>query len=158
MYKAWIWQRGESVSVLSFILSQVTWQHWQFHKHFRWRLLHLQVSVSSSGPFPWPYVPSLPMSVEPSMMVHQPGELLWAQITWLFSIQVLPLTDQPCDWAHACAGTSIRMAQGQEQTTGGEGRLPKPNSSRYVLSFSCATIITVICHRETLNPWKKIAV
>lgn len=46
---------------------------------------------------------------------------------------------------------------GWEQATRGEGRLPKPSSSRYILSFSLA-MITVICLREILNLWKKIAV
>lgn len=46
---------------------------------------------------------------------------------------------------------------GWEQATSGEGRLPKPSSSRYILSFSLA-MITVICLREILNLWKKIAV
>lgn len=76
-------------------------------------------------------------------------------MTWLFLIQVLPLAGEPCDCTHACAGTTIEMARGQEQAPGGEGRLPKPSSSRCVLSVSGA-IITVVCHGETLNPWKKI--
>lgn len=49
------------------------------------------------------------------------------------------------------------LGWGWEQATRGEGRLPKPSSSRYILSFSLA-MITVICLREILNLWKKIAV
>lgn len=98
------------------------------------------------------------MSVEPSVGYRQPGGLLAPQMTWLFLIQVLPLADSPCDCTHAGAGTSLGMARGQEQAAGGEGRLPKPSSSRDVLSFPCAALLTVICLRETLNPWKKVAV
>lgn len=46
----------------------------------------------------------------------------------------------PCDGTHACAGTTAGMARGQEQATGGEGRLPKPSSSRDVLSFFLCNI------------------
>lgn len=52
----------------------------------------LQRSIPTAVCHQW-LCPGLPVSAEPSMVYHQPGELLWAQMTWLFLIQVLPLPD-----------------------------------------------------------------